>query len=67
MNMKQCKFSECMILLKVCFLSQQQTFAITTADRITVHYGPRQISIDHIHTDYMTYYVGGLPAQLRQR
>ncbi|XP_039983754.1 laminin subunit alpha-3 isoform X2 [Xiphias gladius] len=45
----------------------QQTFAITTADRITVHYGPQQISIDHIHTDYMTYYVGGLPAQLRQR
>uniref|UniRef100_A0A3B4VLD6 Laminin G domain-containing protein n=1 Tax=Seriola dumerili TaxID=41447 RepID=A0A3B4VLD6_SERDU len=42
-------------------------FAITTADKFIVQYGPQQISTDHIPTNYRSYYVGGLPARLRQR
>ncbi|XP_062251833.1 laminin subunit alpha-3-like [Platichthys flesus] len=44
-----------------------QLFTITAAERFIVHYGRQQISTDHIRTNYMTYYVGGLPAQLRLR
>ncbi|XP_069378473.1 laminin subunit alpha-3-like [Paralichthys olivaceus] len=44
-----------------------QLFTVTTAERFIVHYGRQQISTDHIHTNYMTYYIGGLPAQLRLR
>ncbi|XP_071343066.1 laminin subunit alpha-3 isoform X2 [Trachinotus anak] len=42
-------------------------FAITTADQFTVQCGQQKISTDHIPTNYMSYYVGGLPATLRQR
>ncbi|XP_070764977.1 laminin subunit alpha-3 [Enoplosus armatus] len=42
-------------------------FAITIADTFILHYGPKQISIDHSQTNYMSYYIGGLPAPLRQR
>ncbi|XP_044054261.1 laminin subunit alpha-3 isoform X2 [Siniperca chuatsi] len=42
-------------------------FAIAIADTFIVHYGPKQISTDHNQTNYMRYYIGGLPAQLRQR
>uniref|UniRef100_A0A8D3CTX3 Laminin, alpha 3 n=1 Tax=Scophthalmus maximus TaxID=52904 RepID=A0A8D3CTX3_SCOMX len=42
-------------------------FTVTAAERFVVYYGRQQISTDHVHTNYMSYYVGGLPAQLRQR
>ncbi|XP_078114223.1 laminin subunit alpha-3 [Sander vitreus] len=42
-------------------------FAITIADRFIVHYGPQQVSTDHNRTNFMSYYIGGLPSQLRQR
>ncbi|XP_056233586.1 laminin subunit alpha-3 isoform X1 [Seriola aureovittata] len=44
-----------------------KSFAITTADRFIVQYGRQQISTAHIPTNYRSYYVGGLPARLRQR
>ncbi|XP_078024626.1 laminin subunit alpha-3 [Epinephelus lanceolatus] len=42
-------------------------FAITIADRFIVHCGPQQISTEHNQTNYMSFYIGGVPAQLRQR
>ncbi|XP_068581622.1 laminin subunit alpha-3 isoform X2 [Cebidichthys violaceus] len=42
-------------------------FAIAIADRFILHYGLQQISTDHEQTNYTSLYVGGLPAQLRQR
>ncbi|XP_074492138.1 laminin subunit alpha-3 isoform X2 [Sebastes fasciatus] len=42
-------------------------FAIIVANRFVVHYGPQQISTDHNRTNYKSYYIGGLPAPLRQR
>ncbi|XP_045906061.1 laminin subunit alpha-3-like isoform X2 [Micropterus dolomieu] len=42
-------------------------FAITIADAFIVHYGSKQISTDHNQTNYMSYYIGGVPALLRQR
>ncbi|XP_041861831.1 laminin subunit alpha-3-like isoform X2 [Melanotaenia boesemani] len=47
-------------------LSDKQ-FAIIIADRFIVHYGSKEISTDYIKTRYTRYYIGGLPAQLRQR
>ncbi|XP_039668362.1 laminin subunit alpha-3 [Perca fluviatilis] len=42
-------------------------FAITIADRFIVHYGPQKVSTDHNRTNFMSYYIGGVPSQLRQR
>ncbi|XP_005479284.1 laminin subunit alpha-3 isoform X2 [Oreochromis niloticus] len=42
-------------------------FAIAIADKFIVQYGPKTVSTDHIQTDYMSYYIGGLPAELRER
>ncbi|XP_070688258.1 laminin subunit alpha-3 [Pempheris klunzingeri] len=42
-------------------------FAITIADTFTVHYGPKRIATGHNQTNYKSYYIGGLPAQLRLR
>uniref|UniRef100_UPI0037E6FAA4 laminin subunit alpha-3 n=1 Tax=Semicossyphus pulcher TaxID=241346 RepID=UPI0037E6FAA4 len=44
-----------------------KSFAITIGDTFTVHVGPQRISSDHIQTNYRSYYIGGLPARLRQR
>nr|XP_046248654.1 laminin subunit alpha-3-like [Scatophagus argus] len=42
-------------------------FAILISGTFLVHYGPKQISTDHNQTIYTSYYIGGLPAPLRQR
>ncbi|XP_035763469.1 laminin subunit alpha-3 [Neolamprologus brichardi] len=42
-------------------------FAIAIADKFIVQYGPKTVSTDHIQTDYISYYIGGLPAELRER
>ncbi|XP_061594014.1 laminin subunit alpha-3 isoform X2 [Cololabis saira] len=42
-------------------------FAIIIAKTFSVYYGSKQISADHIQTNYARYYIGGLPAELRQR
>ncbi|XP_051232166.1 laminin subunit alpha-3 isoform X2 [Dicentrarchus labrax] len=44
-----------------------KSFAIIMADTFVVHYGQKKISTDHNQTNYMSYYIGGLPALLRQR
>ncbi|XP_031724153.1 laminin subunit alpha-3 [Anarrhichthys ocellatus] len=44
-----------------------QDFVIVIADRFILQYGPEQISTDHNPTNYPSYYIGGLPAPLRQR
>ncbi|XP_054459158.1 laminin subunit alpha-3 [Anoplopoma fimbria] len=44
-----------------------KNFAITIADRFILHYGPQKISTNHNPTNYTSYYIGGLPAELRQR
>ncbi|XP_058495004.1 laminin subunit alpha-3 isoform X2 [Solea solea] len=44
-----------------------KAFAITIAEQFTVHYGQQSISTEHIHANYTSYYVGGLPAHLRLR
>ena len=51
----------------VYFPSQDKHFAIVIAKMFTVHYGSKQISADHIQTNYTRYYIGGLPAQLKRR
>lgn len=48
-------------------LSQDQQFAVVIDDAFTVHYGPDRISVQHIRTSYVSYYIGGLPASLRRR
>ncbi|TNN42163.1 Laminin subunit alpha-3 [Liparis tanakae] len=42
-------------------------FAIAIADQVIVHYGPRRISTGHDPATYTSFYIGGLPAQLRER
>uniref|UniRef100_A0A671UKA7 Laminin, alpha 3 n=1 Tax=Sparus aurata TaxID=8175 RepID=A0A671UKA7_SPAAU len=42
-------------------------FAVTIADKFTLYYGRKNISTDHKQTNYTGYYIGGLPAPLRQR
>lgn len=66
-NALKSHFCYIIALLNICFLSQGTQFAIAVADNLIVHYGPKKISTHHIKTDYMHYYIGGLPAQLRER
>ncbi|KAF7203316.1 laminin subunit alpha-3-like [Nothobranchius furzeri] len=47
-------------------LSDQQ-FAVSIADRFVVRYGTKQISADNAGTNFRRFYMGGLPAWLRQR
>ncbi|XP_054875241.1 laminin subunit alpha-3 isoform X3 [Amphiprion ocellaris] len=42
-------------------------FAISIANAFVVHCGTTTISTDHIDANYRSYYIGGLPAELRQR
>ncbi|XP_073332501.1 laminin subunit alpha-3 [Pagrus major] len=42
-------------------------FAISIADKFTVYYGRKNIFTDHKQTNYRSYYIGGVPAPLRQR
>lgn len=65
LNSSCCSISK--LFLKLCVWSQDKHFAITIADTFIVHYGSKQISADHNQTTYMSYYIGGLPALLRQR
>ncbi|XP_041646420.1 laminin subunit alpha-3-like [Cheilinus undulatus] len=44
-----------------------KSFAIIIGEKFIVHCGPKQISTDHIQTNYRSFYIGGLPDQLRQR
>ncbi|KAM7012856.1 laminin subunit alpha-3-like [Tautogolabrus adspersus] len=44
-----------------------KSLAITIGDKFIVHFGLKQISTDHTQTNYRSYYIGGLPDQLRQR
>lgn len=52
-------------------MSPQDTLFIVRTGRqntnITVCYEQNKIIIDQIHTNYTSYYIGGLPAQLKQR
>ncbi|XP_054904288.1 laminin subunit alpha-3-like isoform X2 [Poeciliopsis prolifica] len=42
-------------------------FAVVIGDRFVVRYGSEQIHTDHLQTNYMWWYMGGLPAWLRRR
>ncbi|XP_028259612.1 laminin subunit alpha-3 isoform X2 [Parambassis ranga] len=42
-------------------------FAVVIADTFIVHFGSKQLSTSHIQTNYKTYYIGGLPSELRHR
>ncbi|XP_075943399.1 laminin subunit alpha-3 [Anarhichas minor] len=44
-----------------------QDFVIAIEDRFILQYGRERISTDHNPTNYPSYYIGGLPAPLRQR
>lgn len=55
------------MVLKWCTLSQDKHFGIVIADTFTVRYEEKQISAVHNQTNYLTYYIGGLPVLLRQR
>ncbi|KAM3619703.1 uncharacterized protein V6R79_012335 [Siganus canaliculatus] len=47
--------------------NEDQHFAVNIADNFTVHYGPKHISTVYHQANYDSYYIGGLPASLRQR
>ncbi|XP_022072198.2 laminin subunit alpha-3 [Acanthochromis polyacanthus] len=42
-------------------------FAISIENTFEVYSGTTKISTDHIYANYRSYYIGGLPAELRQR
>ncbi|XP_036969506.1 laminin subunit alpha-3 isoform X3 [Acanthopagrus latus] len=42
-------------------------FAVTIADKFILYYGRKKMFTDHKQTNYSSYYIGGLPAPLRQR
>ncbi|XP_062280212.1 laminin subunit alpha-3-like [Scomber scombrus] len=52
---------------KVSLIKVQFTIIITMTDKFEVHCGKQMIRTEYIHSNYTSYYIGGLPAQLRQR
>ncbi|XP_053178329.1 laminin subunit alpha-3 [Scomber japonicus] len=52
---------------KVSLIKQQFTITISMTDKFEVHCGKQKISTEYIHSNYTSYYIGGLPVQLRQR
>lgn len=47
--------------------SQDVNFSVKVGNKLSVHYGKKQITADHIRSKYLSYYIGGLPAWLRER
>uniref|UniRef100_H3DJT5 Laminin, alpha 3 n=1 Tax=Tetraodon nigroviridis TaxID=99883 RepID=H3DJT5_TETNG len=52
--------------LRVQSAAKVSLFVVVIDDAFTVHYGPDRISVQHIRTSYVSYYIGGLPASLRR-